>query len=275
MGGANEYSLQNRELNYISKGFLWGLWTLLPIAGPIIMIIKILNRIFRSTSSKVLMFIALIIPYINIVSAIAFFVLVFKRIGGKFLIGVLLLPFLLGIFAAIIIPQYEAYMRRAGEVEASLLIEASYNGETDKVQALLAKGADVNAKDIMGVTALMEAAMQGHTETVKVLLTHGADVSAKTNDGNTALMGAALESHTDIVLALLAKGADVAPRTNTGATPLMGAAIEGHTDIVQVLLAKGANVNAKDNDGNTAMMWAKREGHKEIVRILKEAGAKE
>ena len=124
MGGANEYLLQNKELNYISKGFLWGLWNLLPIVGTIIMIIKILNRIFRSTSSKVIMFIALIIPYVNIASAIVFYVLVFKRIGGKFLIGVLLLHVLLGISAAISIPMYEGYMERARVTEATSIMGA-------------------------------------------------------------------------------------------------------------------------------------------------------
>lgn len=124
MDGANEYLLQNKELNYISKGYLWSLWNLLPIAGTIIMIIKILNRIFRSRSSKVLMFIALIIPVVNIGSVIFFYVLVFERIGGKFLIGVLLLPVALGIFAAKGVPLYTAYVERARVAEATRIMGA-------------------------------------------------------------------------------------------------------------------------------------------------------
>ncbi|MFX0199143.1 MAG: type IV pilin protein [Candidatus Hodarchaeota archaeon] len=126
MGGANEYLLQNKELNYISKGFLWSLWNLLPIAGTIIMIIKILNRILRSTSSKVLMFIALIIPVVNIASIIVFYVLVFKRIGGKFLIGLvpIQVPVLLGIFAAIGAPLYTGYVERARVTMATSIMGA-------------------------------------------------------------------------------------------------------------------------------------------------------
>ena len=124
MGDANEYSTKNKELNYISRGFLWGLWNLLPIAGSIILKIKILNRVFKSTSSKVLMFIALIIPLVNIGGAIVFLVFVFKRIGGRFLIGVLIVPFLFGILAAISIPQYGAYIKAARVTMATSIMRA-------------------------------------------------------------------------------------------------------------------------------------------------------
>ena len=64
---------------------------------------------------------------------------------------------------------------------------ASYKGHRDLVQALLAKGADANAKANDGVTALMLASRQGHREVVQALLARGADVNAKANDGRTAL----------------------------------------------------------------------------------------
>jgi tetratricopeptide (TPR) repeat protein len=51
---------------------------------------------------------------------------------------------------------------------------AALNGHTETVQALLAKGADVNAKDNDGVTALMAAVKGGHTETIELLKQHTA-----------------------------------------------------------------------------------------------------
>ena len=71
---------------------------------------------------------------------------------------------------------------------ASSLVEAASKGDTDKVQALLAKGADVNAKAYNGYTALMSAAWGGHTDIVQALLAKGADVNAKQKNGSTALM---------------------------------------------------------------------------------------
>ncbi len=58
------------------------------------------------------------------------------------------------------------------------LIEAAQNGQTEKISALLAAGAEVNAKDKEGMTALIYAAYEGHFQSVKALLNAGADVNA-------------------------------------------------------------------------------------------------
>ena len=61
------------------------------------------------------------------------------------------------------------------------LYQAAVAGNTGKVEQLLRKGADVNARSKKGRTALMVAAQRGHTETVKVLIAAGADVNARSN----------------------------------------------------------------------------------------------
>ena len=87
---------------------------------------------------------------------------------------------------------------------------------------------------------LWEASAKGHTDTVKALLEQGADVNAKDNDGFTALMFAARDGQTDTVPALLAKGADVNAKDNDGRTALMRAKKKGHKEIVQLLKKAGA-----------------------------------
>jgi hypothetical protein len=129
------------------------------------------------------------------------------------------------------------------------LMEAAKKGDTEKVQALLAQGADVNAKGNDGFTALIMAARYGHTDIVQALLAKGANVNAKHDRGWTALITAAWEGHTDIVQALLTQGADVNAKDDRSWTALIWAADYGHTDTVQALLAKGANVNTKDGRG--------------------------
>jgi ankyrin repeat protein len=52
-------------------------------------------------------------------------------------------------------------------------------GHTEIVQLLLEKGADVNAKNKYGRTALIYATERGYTEIVQLLLEKGADVNAK------------------------------------------------------------------------------------------------
>src|SRR6266513_1903830 len=153
------------------------------------------------------------------------------------------------------------------------LLWAAYFGRTDTVRALLEKGADVNARGADGMTALMNAASADYRDIVHSLLEKGANVNAKDNDGWTPLFWAAFSGRTDIVRALLEKGANVNATDDSGKTPLMSAAVRGHTDTVRTLLEKGADVNAKSKVGRTALMSASDLGQLDSVRVLLEQGA--
>ena len=67
------------------------------------------------------------------------------------------------------------------------LISAAKDGNVAAVQALLAKGAEVNAKNEDGMTALMAASADGSLDVAQALPAQGTDVNAKTNDGENAL----------------------------------------------------------------------------------------
>ena len=60
-------------------------------------------------------------------------------------------------------------------------------GHLEAARALLERGADVNAADRIGWTALMEAASKGRPELVRMLLDYGANVQAQSQTGWTAL----------------------------------------------------------------------------------------
>jgi quinoprotein dehydrogenase-associated probable ABC transporter substrate-binding protein len=77
--------------------------------------------------------------------------------------------------------------RPIGEADYTPLMLATANDAAPLVQALLHKGADVNAHNSGGVTALMIAAANDHPDMVEVLLRAGANVNAQTERGDTAL----------------------------------------------------------------------------------------
>ena len=83
----------------------------------------------------------------------------------------------------------------AGEIEDKLR-EAAKLGQINVVRALLAQGADVNAKGTSGESALAEAAFTGNADIALVLLERGAEVNSKDKYGNTALMCAAFFGNT-------------------------------------------------------------------------------
>ena len=87
------------------------------------------------------------------------------------------------------------------------LLEVCEQGNLEEIERLLAQGADVNAKDNGGWTALMWVASYGHTETAEMLIDNGADVNAIDNYGRTALIIATSYGYTEIIDLLKEKGA--------------------------------------------------------------------
>jgi hypothetical protein len=116
---------------------------------------------------------------------------------------------------------------------------------------------------------LIQAARDGDTAAVRQLLDKGANIEAKDKDGETALIVAAWWATTDVVRLLLAKGANIEAKN----TALIVAAVMGKTEVVKLLLARGANIEGKDNYGQTALNLAIEAGNTEVVNLLREKGA--
>src|SRR4030095_4547577 len=118
------------------------------------------------------------------------------------------------------------------------------NGDSAMVEMLLKAGADPNTTLPGGETALMTAARVGVLASVQALIARGAMVDAKDDKhGQTALMWAAAEGHAPVVEMLIELGADYKARLASGMTPLLFAVREGRADVVRALLKAGAGVN--------------------------------
>lgn len=156
------------------------------------------------------------------------------------------------------------------------LIDAVNAGDVARASQLLANGADVNACDAYGATALMNAAHGGNLEMVETLLAAGAEVDAKDELGWTALMKACFNADLnrgfpEIVTRLIAAGADPNVKITYGIRPLMLAAGYGEAGVCQALLAGGADVLARNDGDLTALMMVKDKFYVEVINILHEA----
>ena len=107
----------------------------------------------------------------------------------------------------------------SAEEETAVLFHAAWMGDVGIVEVLLDKGVSVNsAADQSGWNALMVAAEKGHFGVASLLVERGADINARNREGKTALMLACERNlfslapgygHSAIIQLLLEKGADV------------------------------------------------------------------
>jgi ankyrin repeat protein len=156
---------------------------------------------------------------------------------------------------------------------------AARDGDLQTMQALLAQGADVNATNDRGATALHVAADAGRTEVARFLLDHGAAVNVKDKKGYMALHWASSRAHLDVARLLLDRGAAVNAESGRGEghinwTPLTLAVDANSLELARLLLDRGADPNIPDDDSGIAplVLAAMRNERSQIFRLLLERG---
>jgi ankyrin repeat protein len=107
----------------------------------------------------------------------------------------------------------------------------------DLARALIERGADVNAaaRNAVRVAPVHAAAAVRDSATMRLLLDSGADVNARQQSGYTALHTAAQLGDADLLELLLGRGADPRAKSDDGKTPSDLAASQGHSEIVKRL----------------------------------------
>lgn len=163
-------------------------------------------------------------------------------------------------------------------IDAALRAAAERN-DLAGFRALLAQGADVNARDAQQDSAFLLAARNGHAEVVRAAIAAGADLKALNRYGSTALMGPAYRGHVETVRVLLATPIDLHHVNQFGWTALLEAIVLGtdgpaHREIVRLLVERGSDVNRPDREGVTPLQHAERRGQAAVARILRTAGAR-
>lgn len=153
------------------------------------------------------------------------------------------------------------------------LPDAAERADWDRVRALLKEGADANAAQPDGMTALHWAAHFDNAEIADRLIKAGAKPGSANQFGVRPLSLACVNGGEAMIRRLLEAGADPGTTLPGGEPALMIASRTGKPGPVKALLDRGAKVDAKDGKGQTALMWAAADGHAAVAELLLKAGA--
>lgn len=153
--------------------------------------------------------------------------------------------------------------------------EAAADGRTDRLQALVAAGADVNARGVDGMTALHWALLRSSRKGFAWLLEHGADPNVIfTQNGTSATSLAAKQEDDWFLKEVLAHGGNVNIRNPlNGRTPLVEAMASGRNGNVRILISAGADMNTFDHLGMTPLAAAAATQKYELAYEMLQAGA--
>lgn len=117
----------------------------------------------------------------------------------------------------------------------SLLVLATYRGNNEVAEFLVAKGANINGTSNYG-SPLMAAVVKGNSQLVKLFLKHNADTSIADSSGNTALIYATIFKK---------------------------------YEIAEMLVKANANIDLKDIRGKSALDYAKMTNDEKLLQLLK------
>ncbi|KAG9498121.1 hypothetical protein J7337_011016 [Fusarium musae] len=172
-----------------------------------------------------------------------------------------------------------------GDEKMTALHHAVVQDQAPLISRLLSIGADSEANDAKGRTALFIGAEMGHSRVVEALLQAGAVMDVNDIRGRTPLDVAAAAGHTDIVRMLCFSGCALQPsvaaldskgkdkQREAEVNALQAAALGGFDQILCLLVENGSDPDMRGQTNRTPLSYAAAAGHKQIVRRLLDFGA--
>lgn len=152
------------------------------------------------------------------------------------------------------------------------LLAAAHGGHRAICEMLIKLGANLDALNDVGSTALHIAAANDRSAAVEYFMMKKHFLEAKNNKGNTPLLSAARNNATGVCEKLIQAGAKIDETNNEGSNALHLAASEGKTRTVEFLAKYKPLLDAQNKNGHTPLMEAAEKGFTGVCEVLLKAG---
>ena len=172
-----------------------------------------------------------------------------------------------------IVIDHGANVNATNKQNETPLVLASHNENVDAVNMLLKVGADTNIS--FNDTCLHHVLRRRCSkEMLQAIINHGAEINATDTNGRTALMIACAKGNSDAINTLLEAGADPKITDADGETCLYYA-VDGccSKEVLQIIINHGADVNATNTNNVTALMTAYKKSNADAICVFLNAGA--
>lgn len=143
------------------------------------------------------------------------------------------------------------------------------------IKLLINNGADINAVNNKGESALYIAIENNQIEAAKALIKNGADINLEMPDGTTILTKAIEKKQDELVNLLISQGAKTKKNSAICSNELINLAKSNEIEISQKLIElikNGANHNCVDKEGNNLLSYAVQEKNYNLTDYLIKKG---
>ncbi|XP_078001472.1 transient receptor potential cation channel subfamily A member 1 homolog isoform X2 [Glandiceps talaboti] len=154
------------------------------------------------------------------------------------------------------------------EDQTPVHLAAKYGKTRTVTELVKRKRMIINDEDENSNTPLHLAALEGHVKTLQALLAIGADIGARNLNLWTPLDCAAAKGWLKTAMALLEADSPVDPTDKAKTTPLHLASKNGHVEVVQLLLKWNANISHCDDKGSNCLDLAIDANRKDVAIVI-------
>jgi len=162
--------------------------------------------------------------------------------------------------------------RRGINLDKESFLQAVNDGNIEVVDLFVRANFNIHSEDDQGTPAVLIALKKGYTVVGRVLINAGADVNARDHMGMTPLLlacGKSTHGYYEIAEMLINKGANINVRDRLGFTPLLLSLTGGVSGIAELLIEKGADLTTSFRSGKNALYLAEMTGNTKIAELIR------